>query len=73
MIKCEERFNKGKMTHSIMRHVAEKTLVPIETLYETIGWPLNKKFGHAIDAFRLSITYGPSKHVRRVATRADTT
>jgi translation initiation factor 2 subunit 1 len=56
MIKCEERYNKGKMTHSIMRHVAEKTLVPIETLYETIGWPLNKKFGHAVDAFRLSIT-----------------
>jgi translation initiation factor 2 subunit 1 len=56
IVKCEERYNKGKMTYSIMRHVAEKTLVPIETLYETIGWPLNKKFGHAVDAFRLSIT-----------------
>lgn len=45
------------MVHSIMRHVAEKTLVPIETLYESIAWPLNRKFGHAIDAFKLSITY----------------
>lgn len=39
-----------------MRHVAEKTSTPIEELYQTIGWPLNKKYGHAIDAFKLSIT-----------------
>jgi translation initiation factor 2 subunit 1 len=45
------------MVHSIMRHVAEKTKTPIEDLYERIGWPLNKKYGHAVDAFKLSITY----------------
>lgn len=45
------------MVHSIMRHVAEKTKHPIEDLYEKIVWPLNKKFGHAVDAFKLSITY----------------
>ncbi|KAI0132058.1 eukaryotic translation initiation factor 2 subunit alpha [Xylariales sp. AK1849] len=56
IVKCEERYNKSKMVHSIMRHVAEKTQVPIETCYESIAWPLNKKFGHAIDAFKLSIT-----------------
>jgi translation initiation factor 2 subunit 1 len=39
-----------------MRHVAEKTQTPLETLYSTIGWPLNKSFGHALDAFKLSIT-----------------
>jgi translation initiation factor 2 alpha subunit (eIF-2alpha) len=44
------------MVHSIMRHVAEKTQHPIEDLYERIGWPLNKKYGHAVDAFKLSIT-----------------
>ena len=55
--KCEERYNKSKMVHSILRHVAEKTLTPIETLYETIGWPLNKQYGHSLDAFKLSITY----------------
>ncbi|KAK2754691.1 hypothetical protein FQN54_006824 [Arachnomyces sp. PD_36] len=54
--KCEERYNKGKSVHSIMRHVAEKTKTPIETLYQQIGWPLNKKYGHANDAFKLSIT-----------------
>ncbi|KAJ9636878.1 hypothetical protein H2199_007872 [Coniosporium tulheliwenetii] len=56
IIKCEERYNKSKMVHSIMRHVAEKTNTPIETLYQNIGWPLNKKYGHAVDAFKLSIT-----------------
>lgn len=44
------------MVHSIMRHVAEKTEVPIEDLYKNIGWPLNKKYGHCIDAFKISIT-----------------
>lgn len=57
IIKCEERYNKSKMGHSIMRHVAEKTQVPIEQLYETIAWPLNRKYGHSIDAFKLSITW----------------
>jgi len=56
IVKCEERYNKSKMVHSIMRHVAEKTVTPIEDLYKAIGWPLNKKYGHAIDAFKLSIT-----------------
>jgi translation initiation factor 2 subunit 1 len=57
IVKCEERYNKSKMAHSILRHVAEKTLTPIETLYQTIGWPLNRKYGHSLDAFKLSITY----------------
>jgi len=56
IVRCEERFQKSKMVHSIMRHVAEKTNTPMETLYEQIGWPLNKKYGHSIDAFKLSIT-----------------
>ena len=29
----------------------------METLYQHIGWPLNKRYGHAVDAFKLSITY----------------
>lgn len=56
IIKCEERYNKSKSVHSIMRHVAEKTKTPIVQLYEQIAWPLNKKYGHANDAFKISIT-----------------
>ena len=56
VVKCEERYNKSKMAHSILRHVAEKCQEPIESLYEKIGWPLQKKYGHAVDAFKYSIT-----------------
>ncbi|KAE8149718.1 translation initiation factor 2, alpha subunit [Aspergillus avenaceus] len=56
VIKCEERYNKSKAVNSIMRHVAEATQTPLETLYQTIGWPLNRKYGHSHDAFKISIT-----------------
>ena len=56
MVKCEERYNKGKMVASIMRHVAEATKTPMEELYSSFGWPLNKKYGNALDAFKMSIT-----------------
>lgn len=56
VVKCEERYNKSKAVHSIMRHVAEATQTPLETLYQQIGWPLNRKYGHSYDAFKLSIT-----------------
>ncbi|KAJ5141504.1 hypothetical protein N7526_002499 [Penicillium atrosanguineum] len=41
VLKCEERYNKSKAVHSIMRHIA---------------WPLDRKFGHSHDAFKLAIT-----------------
>ena len=40
-----------------MRHVAEKTNVPLQELYTSIGWPLYKKYGHAYDALKISISY----------------
>ncbi|KAF5101652.1 hypothetical protein D0Z00_000726 [Geotrichum galactomycetum] len=54
--KAEEKYNKSKAVHSILRHVAEKHKVPLVTLYETIGWPLSRKYGHAYDAFKIAIT-----------------
>jgi translation initiation factor 2 alpha subunit (eIF-2alpha) len=57
VVKCEERYNKSKAVHSIMRHVAEATQTPLETLYQQIAWPLDRKFGHSHDAFKLAITY----------------
>ncbi|RGP66683.1 translation initiation factor 2 subunit 1 [Fusarium longipes] len=56
IVKCEERYNKSKMVHSVMIHLAKATEIPLETLYQAIAWPLNKKYGHALDAFKLSIT-----------------
>ncbi|KAI5958109.1 SUI2 [Candida theae] len=56
IVKCDERYNKSKAVHSILRHCAEKFNIPLEKLYETIGWPLSRKYGHAYDAFKFSIT-----------------
>lgn len=56
VVKCEERYNKSKAVHSIMRHVAEKTETDLEKVNEMIAWPLYEKYGHAYDAFKLSIT-----------------
>lgn len=53
--KFEEKFNKSKAVHSIMRHVAEKLDMSLESLYKQVGWPLYKKFGHAFEAFKLSL------------------
>jgi len=53
---CEDRFNKAKAVHGVLRHVAERRKYYLEELYEKIGWPLYRKFGHAYDAFKLSIS-----------------
>ncbi|KAG8380853.1 hypothetical protein BUALT_Bualt06G0059700 [Buddleja alternifolia] len=52
---CEERFNKSKLVHSIMRHVAETMMIDLEDLYIHIGWPLYRKYGHAFEAFKLIV------------------
>jgi translation initiation factor 2 subunit 1 len=53
---CEDRFNKAKAVHGVLRHVAERRKFYLEDLYEKIGWPLYKKYGHAFDAFKLAIS-----------------
>uniref|UniRef100_A0ACD5YE01 Uncharacterized protein n=1 Tax=Avena sativa TaxID=4498 RepID=A0ACD5YE01_AVESA len=55
-LSCEDRYNKSKLVHSIMRHAAETLGVDLEPLYERIGWPLYRKYGHAFEAFKLVVT-----------------
>jgi translation initiation factor 2 subunit 1 len=55
IIKCEERYNKSKTVHSIMRHVAETKHLFLEDLNKAVTWPLYTKYGHAYDAFRQAI------------------
>lgn len=56
MLKCEDRYNKSRTVHTIMRHVAEKTGKEMDEVNALVAWPLYKKYGHAYDAFKLSIT-----------------
>ena len=53
--KCEERYNKAKAVHSVLRHVASHQKLPLEEVYRKIGWPLYRKYGHAYDAFKLAL------------------
>jgi translation initiation factor 2 subunit 1 len=53
--KCEERYNKAKAVHSVLRHVADMKGRTLESLYQEIGWPLYRKYGHAYDAFKLAL------------------
>ena len=54
--KCEDRYNKAKAVHSVMRHVADLHKVDLESVYTSVGWPLYKKYGHAYNAFKLALT-----------------
>jgi translation initiation factor 2 subunit 1 len=53
---CEDRFNKARAVHGVLRYLAERRKFHLEDLYEKIGWPLYRKFGHAYDAFKLAIS-----------------
>ncbi|KAL3900835.1 MAG: hypothetical protein SGCHY_001057 [Lobulomycetales sp.] len=64
---CEDRYNRGKTVHSIMRHVADRLNLgtysfylanskELEDFYQNVGWKLYKKYGHAFDAFKLAIS-----------------
>lgn len=59
VMKCEERYSKSRAVNSIVSHVSGKLGLPVEELYETVVWPLDRLFGHSYDAFKLSVTYVP--------------
>ena len=40
---CEDRYNKAKAVHRVLRQVAEKQGLILKELYRSIGWPLYKK------------------------------
>jgi len=55
IIKCEDKYNKAKQVHAVLRYVAERRKLYLEELYEKIGWPLYRKYGHAYDAFKIAL------------------
>jgi len=52
---AEDKFSNSKAVHSIMRHVSETCKVPLIDLYNSFGWDLYKRYGHAYDAFTLIV------------------
>lgn len=55
MAKCEDRYNKAKAVHSVLRHVADLRGLVLEDLSTKVSWPLYRKYGHAFDAFKLTL------------------
>lgn len=53
--KIEDKWNKSRTVHSIVRHVAETVGVDMEELYKRWGWPLYTRYGHAYDGFRIAV------------------
>lgn len=47
----QEKYNNAKQVHSILARVASLSNTTLEHLYESFGWDLYKRFGHAYDAF----------------------
>jgi translation initiation factor 2 subunit 1 len=58
---CEDKFNKAKAVHGVLRHLAERRKFHLEELYERIAWPLYKKYGHAYDAFKIALVEDSGK------------
>jgi len=63
IMKCEEKFARGKTVNSILRHTAEvlkmSTDEQFEDLYERTAWKIDDKYkkpGYAYDIFKLSVT-----------------
>lgn len=52
---CQERFKKSKQVHSIMQRVAHISHIPLEEVYQKIGWPLYRQYTHAFDALKLIV------------------
>jgi len=61
---CEDKFNKAKAVHGVLRHLADRKGLFLDELYEKIGWPLYRKYGHAYDAFKLALTEGEGEGVK---------
>lgn len=53
--KIEEKWNKSRTVHSIVRHVAETVGKDMFELYTRWGWPLYKRYTHAYDGFRIAV------------------
>lgn len=63
VVKCEDRYNKAKAVHSVLRHVADIKGLRLEDLYEKVAWPLQDSHGSAYDAFRLILSEGDEQNV----------
>ena len=51
----QNRFADGKVVQAIMRSVMEETKIGVDVLYQTIVFPLQRTWPHALEAFNESL------------------
>ncbi|KAG5559885.1 hypothetical protein RHGRI_003244 [Rhododendron griersonianum] len=60
VIACEHRFNKSKLGSSLTKWLLLNASCLLQDLYVRFGWPLYRKYGHAIElcaqAFKLIVS-----------------
>ena len=49
------RFKKSLQVHGILFRLAEKSGMDLEQIYIRLGWPLYRKYGHAIEGLKLLV------------------
>jgi len=55
VLMVEEKWNKSKAVHSILRHVAKNTNFGVLELYQRFGWPMAEKYGHAYNGLKYAM------------------
>jgi len=71
VIKAEDRFNKAKAVHSIVKHVSNKMKLPMLDVYTRLAWPLYKRFGHAYTGFSQAVSDPDAVFAELAATPAE--
>ena len=57
MKEAEKRYKEAKKVHNIAGILSNRCKINIDTVYETIIWPLSAKYQSAYNAFLLSVSY----------------
>ena len=52
---CREKYNKSKKVQNMLRRLSHEFELSMPDLCELYSWPLYREYGHAYDAFRLSL------------------
>jgi len=56
IVAFEEKYKKSKSVHGIMKTLAQKIQVDVESLYKEFCWDLYSHFDHAFDALKIALS-----------------
>lgn len=62
---ANKKYQEAKKVHNIAGILANRCHLDIDDVYQSIVWPLSKRYESAYNAFLISVSYGslPSSHL----------